>query len=204
MKENTANIKIIEHLVGYIKEMSLAYVDLTDEFGSIITQDDPVLSELGRVFSKGLIENYFVKIFNRLDQVLTNLTNGKSEQLNVFKFYFFYFIVYRMNDIVISFNNSNINYLLVDEMLNLDTQLDRYMNNFYFIPLNKLKDMNVLFMNKDINNLYTYKFNKIERAYSVVSRVLSRFTSTVKTITITNTSRSILLSSVSTCTFLSQ
>jgi hypothetical protein len=152
LKENIVNVKIIEHLVSYIRDMSMSYVDLSDEFGDQLTVEDELLATLGDLFSKGLVEHYFKKLFVKIEAVLTSLTNAESEQLNVFKFYFFFFIVYKMNDILITFRNSNIRFLLTDE-IQIESVLERFMSQFFNIFLNKIKDIKMLLVNKDISYL---------------------------------------------------
>jgi hypothetical protein len=153
-KENIVNVKIIEHLVNYIRDMSMTYLDLTDEFDNDILNNDVVLKQMCDIFSHSILENYFSKIFSKIENVLINLTTCENEQLNVHKFYFFYFIVFKMNDVFISFQNSNINFLINEDLYGkIVFRLESYMNQFYTIFLNKIKEVKHLFVNRDVTNM---------------------------------------------------
>jgi len=157
-KENTVNVQIIEHLVNYIVNMSKSFVDLSEEFDSdweFLMSDDSILNEIKFSFSDSLMENYLENIFIKLDGVITKLYENSKDEFEIQKFYFFYYILYKMKDVFLSFLNSNISYLISENLFDrVDSKLEFYMNQYYNCFLNHIaKDMKILLMYKDITNL---------------------------------------------------
>jgi hypothetical protein len=157
-KENTVNVQIIEHLVNYIVNMSKSFVDLSEEFDSdweFLMTDDSILNEIKFSFSNSLMENYLENIFIKLDGVITKLYENSKDEFEIQKFYFFYYILYKMKDVFLSFLNSNISYLISENLFEkVDSKLEFYMNQFYNCFLNHIaKDMKILLMYKDVANL---------------------------------------------------
>ncbi len=157
-KENTVNVQIIEHLVNYILNMSKSFLDLYEEFDSdwqLLMADDLILEEIKISFSQSLIENYLEKIFLKLDGVITKLYENSKDEFEIQKFYFFYYILYKIKDVFLSFLNSNISYLISENLFDtVDNKLEFYMNQFYNCFLNHIaKDVKILLMYKDFTNL---------------------------------------------------
>jgi hypothetical protein len=148
------DIQIVKSLMQYIRDMSLSYNDLYDEFGDELTQDDGMLRDLGGIFTKNLNDLFFKKIYAKLDQIISSLTIGEGENLNILKFYFFYFVLSKMNDFVIQIRNSSVRFLLTEDLqTSCEHNMDKYINHVFIIFLNKLKDIKLLFMNKDAGSL---------------------------------------------------
>lgn len=156
-KENIVNAHIIEHLVDYIKKMSQSFTDLYDDFYSENDEDfyssnDKLITEIRAIFSGEIISNYFLMIFTKLEQVLSNLKNFNSsnEKLLIQKFFYFYYILYKMNDdVFISFINSQINYLVgTDLYIQINQKMSHFLGMFYSILLDRIS-LKVLLVNKD-------------------------------------------------------
>lgn len=157
-KENIVNLQIIEHLVNYIVNMSKSFMDLSDEFESdweTLISDDEVMSEIKNSFSNSLLENYLDNIFLKLDSVIRRLDEDSKDIIEIQKFYFFYYILYKIKDVCLSFLNSNISYLITENLYDIiNSKLEFYMNGFYNCFLNHVaKDVKILLMNKDAYNL---------------------------------------------------
>lgn len=178
-RENIVNVQIIDHFVKYIKVMSMSFIDLNEEFSnyqeeeeenkinnthSCIFKNDALLKELQESFSNLLAEKYFNLIFEKLDNVINilnsniNLSEKQAQQaltLQVQKFYFFYYILHKMNEVFISFLNSNIPYLISESLQSLiQEKMIHYMNLFYKAFLDRImKDVKILLINKDFSNL---------------------------------------------------
>jgi hypothetical protein len=184
-RENIVNVQIIDHFVKYIKVMSMSFIDLNEEFGnyqqdeeniinnkhtnthtihSCIFKNDALLKELQESFSNLLAEKYFNLIFEKLDNVINilnsniNFSEKQAQQaltLQVQKFYFFYYILHKMNEVFISFLNSNIPYLISESLQSLiQEKMIHYMNLFYKAFLDRImKDVKILLINKDFSNL---------------------------------------------------
>ena len=134
-RDNIVNVQIIEHLVNYIVNMSKSFIDLSDEFESdweYLMSDDLILNEIKESFSHSLLENYLENIFTKLDMVITRLYESPKDVLEIQKFYIFYYILYKMKDVFLSFISSNISYLITENLYEkLETKLEFYMNQFY-------------------------------------------------------------------------
>ena len=160
-KENIVNVHIIEHLVDYIKKMSMSFNDLNEEFSKVnneldsefFSTSDPFIKELQNIFCDLLIENYFINIFAKLEHSLHSLSMIESgnEILNVQKFYFFYYILYKMNDVFISFLNSNISYLISPTInKTIESKMEGFMNQFYACFFSRIgQEIKILLVNKD-------------------------------------------------------
>lgn len=161
-KDNIVNINIIQHLINYIKQTSMSFVELTEDFESSLVQNDSLIKEIGSEFSKLLIENYLSKICEKIESVIYTINTINWEHLNsdtsilvIQKFYFFFFILYKKNDVFVSFLNSNISFLITAEIqIGVENNIENYLNLFYLSFLNKItKDVKFLLMNKDFSYL---------------------------------------------------
>ncbi|MCQ2816015.1 MAG: hypothetical protein MJ252_02005 [archaeon] len=160
-KENIVNVHIIEHLVDYIKKMSQSFLDIYDEFYNendinFFSSEDILIKELRAAFQEEIIKNYFDSIFSKLEQVLMTLNEGSSskDMLLIQKFFYFYYIIYKLNDVFQSFQNSNVSYLVNDELIeNLNEKLNSYMSSFYILFLNRTS-IKILLMNRDQFHYY--------------------------------------------------
>jgi len=162
-RENIVNVQILDHFVKYIKLMSMSFVDLNEEFGEtaeILIKNDALISKLQNTFCDLLIECYFCNIFSKLDIVISSLNYNKGDTgvnnlLNVQKFYYFYYILYKMNEVFLSFLNSNIPFLISYSIQEtLEMRMEVYTNQFYNCFLNRIaKEIKMLLINKDLQNL---------------------------------------------------
>jgi hypothetical protein len=163
-KENIVNSQITQHLVEYIKIMSLSFVDLNEEFGTrdinseggveIYNRNDRFIIELQETYCNLLIDNYFIRIFSKLDHLLHSLSTdflSGGENLNVQKFYFYYYILYQMDNVFISFLNSNVSFLTSTTICTIiEDRMKRYMNQFYSCYFNRItQELKILIVNKD-------------------------------------------------------
>lgn len=155
-KENLVNIQIIDHLVKYIKFMSLCFVEINEDLflDKNLIKEDPLLKELQTIFSQALMENYIKNIFARIEEVIEKLMT-ENNQLLVQKFYFFYYILYKMNEVVVSFINSNIPFLINETIqIQIQENLNNFMNRFYNCFMHRIiKDLKMLIINKEISYL---------------------------------------------------
>lgn len=155
-KENIVNAHIIEHLVDYIKKMSQSFTDLYDGFYDeedyfFFSPKDALITELRTIFSNEIIANYFLMIFTKIEQVLKDLSDSTStnEILLIQKFYFLYYILYKMNDTFIYFLNSNVSYLVDTNLTRtLTEKMSNYMSSFYNIFLSR-NSFQMLLINKE-------------------------------------------------------
>jgi hypothetical protein len=173
-RENIVNVQIIDHFVKYIKFMSMSFIDLNEEFlnnsenkeyevekiENKLFKNDTLLLEIQQIFSGLLVENYFSPIFSKLENVFSLLSDANSvnmpnPNLQVQKFYFYYYILYKMNEVFISFLSSNIPYLISDNLqITIQNKLNHFMNYFYKAFLNRImKDVKIMLINKDTSNL---------------------------------------------------
>lgn len=176
-RENIVNAHIIDHLIDYIKKLSQGFTDLYDQFAYVtdnnsktaetetgfFSKNDDLISELQVVFSEAILDNYFMMIFSKLDNVLVTLQNSSStnEVLLVQKFYYFYYILYKMNDVFINFLNSNVSYLVSENLVTiLSNKMEYFMNQFYSILLNRLS-LKILLINKDVFQNYIDLLNNL-------------------------------------------
>lgn len=160
-KENIVNVQIVNHLATNMKRMSLCFVELNEEFineniKESFINDDEILLTLKEIFSNALNEVYLMKCYAKLDIVITNLNSNDvsiqlQEQFNIQKFYFFFYIIYKMNEFFISFINSNVSFLISNDLqTSTETKLESYMNQFYNCFLNRItKEVKILLMNKE-------------------------------------------------------
>lgn len=156
-KENIVNVHIIEHLVDYIKKMSVSFTDLNDEFlpkggNEDFIIKDKLMMELQEIFFQQITDCYFIKIFSKLDHVLhTLVTETSGELLNVQKFFFFYYILYKMNDVFLSFINSSVSFLVSPNIYKvLEARMEGALRSFQNCFLHRIThDIKVLMINKD-------------------------------------------------------
>ncbi len=158
-KENVVNLQIIDHFVKYIKFMSMSFVDINEEFSESLIQNDEILIEIKNIFSNQLKENYLMLIYQKLDHLFSNLndinTNNTYSNILYQKFYFLFYILYKMNEVFNSFLNSNIPYLITEEIQSsLEEKISFYIGNFYKAFLSRVsKDVKIFMMNKDLDSL---------------------------------------------------
>jgi hypothetical protein len=160
-KENLVNLQIIDHFVKYIKFMSMSFVEINEEYPESLLQNDKLLTEIKNIFSNLLSENYLSKIYLKLEPLLfcdnTNTGNlfSSNSIISYQKFYFFFYILFKMNEVFNSFLNSNIPYLITEEIqFGLEEKISVYIGNFYKAFLSRVsKDVKIFFMNKDLDGL---------------------------------------------------
>jgi hypothetical protein len=145
-------VKIVQHLLNYIKNMSNSFVDLNEEFDPQIILNDPFIEKLSNTFCTLFLENYFNNIFEKIQYCLNNLENETNVEKNdVYKFYFFYFILLQMNEVFSFFLNcSKVNYLINENIhQTLKNALIKYMNSFYSIFMKRIsKEIKLIAVNK--------------------------------------------------------
>lgn len=141
-KENI--MSVMEHLISYIKDMSMSTKDLYEEFNEGIIKCDELLNKtLGEAFSNSLKAQYFEKLTIKAKQYLSNNNNTS----NIRKPFSFYFLIFtKIYDYFIQFTNSNINYLITNEFLSyIEEQqysfLSLYLNNFSGLFNNEAKEL---------------------------------------------------------------
>ena len=181
-KEFLSNENIILHLVNYIKQMSWSYIDLLDEFNlqseEIILDSDFFLFEMSNIFSESLYENYFEKIILKLEDLILEIKNNSSNifensgisnyigsvdgvgnntsfSFTVFKFYFYLNSLCKMNEILLSFQVSNIKYLITTKLKGIiEENCVKYTNLIFNEFLRRIiKDLKLILINKDFNSL---------------------------------------------------
>jgi hypothetical protein len=158
-RENMINVNIIKHLEQYIKQMSLSYSDLKEEFGQDLLNNDELLILLGKVFSDSLLTNYFNNIIDKTENLLkvlqqTQLGQEKdtSFSVSIIKFYLYHYILSIMNDVFVSFQISNIGFLINDNIQQtIEKAKERFMTGFYNSFLNKIeKQIKMVFVDKEL------------------------------------------------------
>ena len=133
----------------------MSFVDLKEEFDVNLINGDEFLKEIKELFCNLLLENYFIKIFSKFETLIHNLSsadkiadNNNEFMLNIQKFYYFYYVFYRMDDVFISFLNSNIDYLINENIQNIISQKSSYyLNQFIGCFLNRVgKEIKIFLM----------------------------------------------------------
>ncbi len=82
-KENL--MTILEHLVNYIKDLSMSSKDLFEEFSEGLVKCDNFPNELGQEFSKIIKSVYFDKLCNAMNLAFSNsLVLDKNEEKGIF------------------------------------------------------------------------------------------------------------------------
>jgi len=76
-------MSVLEHLVNYIKDLSMSTKDLIEEFNEGLIKCDPFLMELGEEFSGMIKKLYFDRIIilmNKTFQKILNTRDSVSSQ----------------------------------------------------------------------------------------------------------------------------
>ena len=122
-KENIVNINIVEYIVDYIKKISQSFTDLYIEFA--FTNEDPLfysnqdslINEMRNIFEEEINNHYLMPIYNLIENYLNFLTKEEikgslKEKIYIQLVYFNNYILYKMNEVLNAFINSNISYLI--------------------------------------------------------------------------------------------
>ena len=178
-KDNIVNIHIVEHLVDYIKRISQSFTELYIEFA--FTNEDPyfysnqdlLIREMQDIFKDEINNNYFIPIYNIIDDYFKLLENpeikeNKKEALYIQLIYFNNYFLYKMNQVFNAFINSNISYLIKksfitnnhEKIININTKLLKLFKNSFSnkIILSKLnnKDYCINMIKEIINKTKLY------------------------------------------------
>ena len=122
-KENSVNMHLVEHLVDYIKKISQSFTDLYTQFAfteddfNFFSKNDPLISEMSEIFYNEINNNYFIPIYNSINNLFTLIESDETkinekEMVYIQLVYFYNYILYKMSDVFNIFINSNIAYLI--------------------------------------------------------------------------------------------
>ena len=188
-KESVVNVHIVEHLVDYIKKISQSFTDLYIQFAftnddyNFYSNKDLLIVEMQDIFEKEINNNYFIPIYDNIEKLFKSLDNPDinvtQRKLYIQLIYFNNYILYKMNDIFITFINSNISYLIKKTLvssnqkniINNNTKLlkifkDSLPIKIFLLNLNN-KDYYINMTKELINkvNLYFGELNHINNLY---------------------------------------
>lgn len=155
IKETIANDNITLYLINYIKQMSWAFIDLSEEFGlsadnAIILESDFFLFELAKIFSNKLNINFFEKIKQNLEELhkeieafdFTNKNENDYKKINN----------ETADDKNAYINNNNNN--IIDGSVSANDKKHINLLVFkYFYYLNILNKMNDILLNFQTSNI---------------------------------------------------
>ena len=149
-KEKIVNINIVEYIADYIKKISQSFTDLYIEFA--FTNEDPLfysnqdslINEMGNIFKDEINNHYLIPIYNIIDNLFNllekeEIKGNTKEKIYIQLIYFNNYILYKMNEVLNAFMNSNISYLIKksliisnkERIININTKLFKlYKQNF--------------------------------------------------------------------------
>ena len=149
-KEKIVNINIVEYIADYIKKISQSFTDLYIEFA--FTNEDPLfysnqdslINEMGNIFKDEINNHYLIPIYNIIDNLFNllekeEIKGNTKEKIYIQLIYFNNYILYKMNEVLNAFINSNISYLIKksliisnkERIININTKLFKlYKQNF--------------------------------------------------------------------------
>ena len=127
-KENSVNMHLVEHLVDYIKKISQSFTDLYTQFAFteddfyFFSKNDPLISEMEKIFYNEINNNYFLPIYNSIDKIFKLIESDETkinekEMIYIQLVYFYNYILYKMSDVFSIFINSNISYLIKADLV---------------------------------------------------------------------------------------
>ena len=141
-KEKIVNINIVEYIADYIKKISQSFTDLYIEFA--FTNEDPLfysnqdslINEMGNIFKDEINNHYLIPIYNIIDNLFNllekeEIKGNTKEKIYIQLIYFNNYILYKMNEVLNAFINSNISYLIKksliisnkERIININTKL---------------------------------------------------------------------------------
>ena len=149
-KEKIVNINIVEYIADYIKKISQSFTDLYIEFAFtneeplFYSNQDSLINEMGNIFKDEINNHYLIPIYNIIDNLFNllekeEIKGNTKEKIYIQLIYFNNYILYKMNEVLNAFINSNISYLIKksliisnkERIININTKLFKlYKQNF--------------------------------------------------------------------------
>ena len=141
-KEKIVNINIVEYIADYIKKISQSFTDLYIEFAFtneeplFYSNQDSLINEMGNIFKDEINNHYLIPIYNIIDNLFNllekeEIKGNTKEKIYIQLIYFNNYILYKMNEVLNAFMNSNISYLIKksliisnkERIININTKL---------------------------------------------------------------------------------